>query len=161
MLEREGGDRWCGRGDVKPSPKQPQGASAPLTPLRSHCPGLPGDTRGGDTRHSPEASRCSEHDCRTTGSRMGIWGCSPSSASMPQAGEQWPRGSTHPRSCASRNSPSTNRQLPTTEAKFWGRKKEGEIVTRKKFISLPSLAGLRPAAAEDGTAGSRGWKRRC
>lgn len=68
---------------------------------------------------------------------MGIWGCPPSSASIAQAGEQWPRGSTHPRSCASRNSPSSDRQLPTTEGKVWGGKKtEGEIVTRRTHIPV-------------------------
>lgn len=155
MLERESGGRWCGRGDVKPSPKQPWRALAPLTPPRSPLPRLPGHTRDGDTRNSPGAPRCSGQDHRDGSLRM-----------LPELRINGPskgaRGSAHPRSCASGNSPSINRQLPTTGGKV-GREAggEGEIVRKKKFISLSSLAGPQPAAAEDGTAASRGWKRRC
>lgn len=82
MLERESRGRWCGRGDVKPSKAAAGsiGTSHPTTvPAARGCLGTPGMGTHGTAPELPDAVG------RTTG--MGIWECSPSSASMAQAGE--------------------------------------------------------------------------
>lgn len=147
MLERERGGRWCRTGGCETLPKAAArsiGTSHPTAVPPRH-PRPPGGTRGGDTAPElPDAAGT------TAGSQGGGW----EFGDAPRAAHPWPRGPTHPRSCASRNSPSTNRQLPKTEGKVWrGEKRGGNCHELKN--SSPCLPWQRLRMARPGAGAGR------